>query len=139
MNFEVQGYQKLIHPDTGESYSVLVTEIEIQGEKNLNKYILKQMVQSLNLKHKRLDVANWMIDNMDDNYCLYYSQRVISMKLNCSLKTVYYTIRDLQTAKIIEKIENLGCLGYKINPALICKDENISSMGICYKEKKEEE
>ena len=134
MNFEVQGYQKLIHPDTGESYSVLMNEIK--GEtSDLNRFILKQMINSLNLKHKRLDVANWIIDNMDDNYCLYASQRVISMKLNCSLKTVYYTLRDLQAAKIIEKIENLGCLGYKINPILICKDENISSIGICYKKK----
>lgn len=135
MNFEVQGYQKLVHPDTGESYSVLMNEITSETS-DLNRYILKQMINSLNLKHKRLDVANWIIDNVDDNYCLYASQRVISMKMDCAAKTVYYTIKDLQKAKIIEKIENLGVIGYRINPMLICKDENISSIGICYKKKK---
>lgn len=134
MDIEVKGFEKLIHPETGESYSVLMNEVN-ENVPDLNKIILKQMIHSLNLRHKRLNVANWMIDNMDNNYCLYASQRVISTKVNCSLKTVYYTIRDLQDGNIIEKIENLGCIGYRINPALICKDKDVSAIGICYKKK----
>lgn len=134
MSFDVLGYETLVHPETGESYSVLMNEIN-EDVPDLNKIIIKQMIQSLNLRHKRLEVACWMIDNMDNNYCLYASQRAISGETNCSLKTVYYTIRDLQAADIIVKIENLGCIGYRINPKLICEDDNVKSIGICYKKK----
>lgn len=134
-NIKTLGYEQLVHPETGKKYSVLMNEIENDDVSDLNKIIFKQIIHSLNLKYKRLEVANWIVDNLDENYCLYMSQRAISMEIGCSLKTVYYTIRELQNGNIIEKIENLGCLGYRINPVLICKEKNLKSIGICYYKK----
>ena len=46
-----------------------------------------------------------------------------------------YTDFKESVKPIIEKIENLGCLGYRINPVLICKEKNLKSIGICYYKK----
>ena len=57
MDFEVKGFEKLVHPETGEKYSVLMNTTD-RGGLDLNRIILKQMINALNLKYKRLDIAN---------------------------------------------------------------------------------
>lgn len=132
MDFEVKGFEKLVHPETGEKYSVLMNTTD-RGGLDLNRIILKQMINALNLKYKRLDIANWIIDNLDSNYCMYASQKYIADTLGCGIKTVYYTIKVLQEQNILQKMEELRCYGYRINPLLLCHDKDITSIGICYK------
>lgn len=130
----IKGFEKLVDAKTGEEYTVLMNEIDVGDVPDLNKVFLKQMISLLNFRYKQLEVATWIIDNLDSEYCIYESQYSISDKLGCGFKTVYSTLKNLQDAKILEKIMlNRSYNGYKVNPLLICKDKNINSLCICYK------
>ena len=128
MVMRVLGYKTLIDPQTHENYKILVNEI---GEDivDLNRIILKQVVKSFNFRLKRLDVANFIIDNLDNNYRVWMSQQAIAKELNMGDKTVYYTLRQMREYKILLKEDG----HYKVNPIFLCKDDKEThAIGFCY-------
>lgn len=141
MNYEVKGFKNLINPETGEKYAVLINEIdkseniEANNLFELNQIVLKQIINIWDFKYKRRDVVYWIIDNLDSNYCLFASQRYISEVVGCGPKTVYYTIKKLQELNFLQKTKEMKRGAYRINPLFLCYEDDVNSLGICYRVK----
>jgi hypothetical protein len=117
------GTQRYINADTGEILETTVIEKEIDRDFNFHKIWLNDLMSVLNLiGGKKLDILKYLLSEMrtqDNTISVTYRQ--IEKELNTSQKTIAETMKILQEANFITKIQN-GL--YMVNPDVIVKGKS---------------
>lgn len=117
--------------ETGEIIPMQVTEIT-DKDFNFHKLWLRHFIDSLDkITNKRIELAYWILDNLDNENKLIATQRTIAEKTKISLDTVRITMKALQEGEppFLIKIQS-GV--YQVNPEIIWKGSHGSRMGVCY-------
>ncbi len=119
----IVGTQRYINADTGEILETTVIEKEIDRDFNFHKIWLNDLMSVLNLiGGKKLDILKYLLSEMrtqDNTISVTYRQ--IEKELNTSQKTIAKTMKILQEANFITKIQN-GL--YMVNPDVIVKGKS---------------
>ena len=114
------GTQRYINADTGEILETTVIEKEVERDFNFHKIWLNDLMSVLNLiGGKKLDILKYLLSEMrtqDNIISVTYTK--IQEKLNTSRKTIAETMKILQEANFITKVQN-GL--YMVNPDVIVK------------------
>ena len=114
------GTQRYINADTGEILETTVIEKEVDRDFNFHKIWLNDLMSVLNLiGGKKLDILKYLLSEMrtqDNTISVTYTK--IQEKLNTSRKTIAETMKILQEANFITKVQN-GL--YMVNPDVIVK------------------
>jgi predicted transcriptional regulator len=114
------GTQRYINADTGEILETTVIEKEVERDFNFHKIWLNDLMSVLNLiGGKKLDILKYLLSEMrtqDNTISVTYTK--IQEKLNTSRKTIAETMKILQEANFITKVQN-GL--YMVNPDVIVK------------------
>jgi DNA-binding transcriptional regulator YhcF (GntR family) len=112
------GTEQFLNVSTGEIEDFQVIKVE-NRDFNFTKVWMKNFLISLGLiGNKKMKVCFWIIDNLDKENKLIYTQRQIAEKSNVALNTVMKTMYVLQNSKFLKK-QNSGC--YIINPNVLFK------------------
>ena len=109
---------KTLFDENGMSIDVKVQSVR-GTDKGFAKVWISDFMAKLDLiGNQKLKVAFWLIDHAerDTNY-INYSQRQIAEKTGISLFTVTKTMKALQDADFIRKVNKV----YMINPDVLCK------------------
>jgi hypothetical protein len=125
------GIQEYINPQTGEVVPMQVTKLE-DRDFNFHKVWLQHLITSLDeISNKKMELAFWIIENLNTENQLIMTQRTISQKTGISLGTVRDTMKALQNGKpaFLVKI-NSGA--YQVNPQVIWKGSHGKRMGIVF-------
>ena len=114
------GTQRYINADTGEILETTVIEKEVDRDFNFHKIWLNDLMSVLNLiGGKKLDILKYLLSEMrtqDNTISVTYAK--IQEKLNTSRKTIAETMKILQEANFITKVQN-GL--YMVNPDVIVR------------------
>jgi predicted transcriptional regulator len=114
------GTQRYINADTGEILETTVIEKEVDRDFNFHKIWLNDLMSVLNLiGGKKLDILKYLLSEMrtqDNTISVTYTK--IQEKLNTSRKTIAETMKILQEANFITKVQN-GL--YMVNPDVIVR------------------
>ena len=114
------GTRRYINADTGEILETTVIEKEVERDFNFHKIWLNDLMSVLNLiGGKKLDILKYLLSEMrtqDNTISVTYTK--IQEKLNTSRKTIAETMKILQEANFITKVQN-GL--YMVNPDVIVK------------------
>ena len=114
------GTQRYINADTGEILETTVIEKEVDRDFNFHKIWLNDLMSVLNLiGGKKLDILKYLLSEMrtqDNTISVTYRQ--IEKELNTSQKTIAETMKILQEANFITKVQN-GL--YMVNPDVIVR------------------
>jgi predicted transcriptional regulator len=117
------GTQRYINADTGEILETTVIEKEVDRDFNFHKIWLNDLMSVLNLiGGKKLDILKYLLGQMrtqDNTISVTYRQ--IEKELNTSQKTIAKTMKILQEANFITKIQN-GL--YMVNPDVIVRGKS---------------
>lgn len=93
------GIQEYINPQTGEVVPMQVTKLE-DRDFNFHKVWLQHLITSLDeISNKKMELAFWIIENLNTENQLIMTQRTISQKTGISLGTVRDTMKALQNGK----------------------------------------
>jgi len=117
------GNQRYINADTGEILETTVIEKEVERDFNFHKIWLSDLMSILNLiGGKKLDILKYLLSEMrtQDN-TISVTYRKIEEKLKTSQKTIAETMKILQEANFITKVQN-GL--YMVNPDVIVKGKS---------------
>ena len=102
---------------------------------NFHKIWLKSILSTFDLiGNKKVKLAMWIIDHLDSENKLIGTQRAIATQAGCSLSTVSETVKSLQEADFLQKI-NSGA--YRINPDIIFKGSRTDRMNVLFEYRKE--
>ena len=116
----IVGTQRYINADTGEILETTVIEKEVDRDFNFHKIWLNDLMSVLNLiGGKKLDILKYLLSEMrtqDNTISVTYRQ--IEKELNTSQKTIAETMKILQEANFITKVQN-GL--YMVNPDVIVR------------------
>ena len=116
----IVGTQRYINADTGEILETTVIEKEVDRDFNFHKIWLNDLMSVLNLiGGKKLDILKYLLSEMrtqDNTISVTYTK--IQEKLNTSRKTIAETMKILQEANFITKVQN-GL--YMVNPDVIVR------------------
>ena len=119
----IVGTQRYINADTGEILETTVIEKEVDRDFNFHKIWLNDLMSVLNLiGGKKLDILKYLLSEMrtqDNTISVTYRQ--IEKELNTSQKTIAETMKILQEANFITKVQN-GL--YMVNPDVIVKGKS---------------
>lgn len=125
------GVRKLIDADTGEAIPAQLTEIE-DRDFNFHKVWMQHLILSLSgISNKKIELAFWIIDNLNNDNMLIASQRDIAIKTGLSLNTVTLTMKALQEGEIpfLRKVQS-GV--YQVNPEVLFKGKHNKRMAIVF-------
>lgn len=125
------GVTHYIDPKTGELVPMQVTKVEYR-DFNFHKVWLQNLIVSLDdVTNKKMELAFWIIDNLNKENQLVMTYRTIAKKSGISEGTVKATMKALQTGSIpfLKKI-NSGA--YQVNPEILWKGTHSSRMGIVF-------
>ena len=119
----IVGTQRYINADTGEILETTVIEKEVDRDFNFHKIWLNDLMSVLNLiGGKKLDILKYLLSEMrtqDNTISVTYRQ--IEKELNTSQKTIAETMKILQEANFITKVQN-GL--YMVNPDVIVRGKS---------------
>jgi len=117
------GTQRYINADTGEILETTVIEKEVERDFNFHKIWLNDLMSVLNLiGGKKLDILKYLLSEMrtqDNTISVTYTK--IQEKLKTSRKTIAETMKILQKANFITKVQN-GL--YMVNPDIIVRGKS---------------
>ena len=114
---KIIGQQKLFTAD-GEVIECQVVSIE-DRDSNFHKIWLGHIIQSLDLiGNQKIRLANFVLQNLDKENKIVMTQRKIAEKSGISYKTVADTLKALQDANFLTRI-NMGA--YQVNPDVLFK------------------
>lgn len=131
---KVVGTKQYVDSLTGEVETMQVISIEAR-DFNFHKIWLKNILSTFDLiGNKKVKLAMWIIDHLDSENKLIGTQRVIADQAGCSLFTVNGTMKALQEANFLQKI-NSGA--YRINPDIIFKGSKTNRMNVLFEYRKE--
>jgi len=138
---KIVGSQTFVDSITGEIVPMQIVEVE-DRDFNFHKVWLQHLISSLDeITNKKMELAFWILDNLDRENKLVMTQRAIAEKSGLSLDTVSKTLKALQNGNppFLVKI-NSGA--YMVNPDIIWKGSHQNRMGIVFnysQSKKQEE
>ena len=131
---KVVGTKQYVDSLTGEVETMQVISIE-ERDFNFHKIWLKSILSTFDLiGNKKVKLAMWLIDHLDSENKLIGTQRAIATQAGCSLSTVSETMKSLQEADFLQKI-NSGA--YRINPDIIFKGSRTDRMNVLFEYRKE--
>lgn len=111
------GTQEYINKDTGELVSLKVESTE-RRDFNFHKVWLNQLTDSLGgILNQKTKVAFWILNNLNRENQLVYTQNQIASNVNVSIQTVNLTLKEMMKADIIRKANG----AYIVNPDVIFK------------------
>lgn len=115
---KVIGTQTYINQQTGEICEMNVMNIE-ERDANFHKIWLGHIIQALDMiGNQKIKVLNFLMENLNRENQLVMTQRKIAQKSGISYSTVAETMKALQEADFLVKI-NSGA--YQINPDVLFK------------------
>lgn len=125
------GIQEYINSQTGEVVPMQVTKLE-DRDFNFHKVWLQHLITSLDeISNKKMELAFWIIENLNTENQLIMTQRAIAEKTGISLTTVRDTMKALQKGKTAFLVKiNSGA--YQVNPQVIWKGSHGKRMGIVF-------
>ena len=123
---EVEGIQYKTNPKFGNKEPAFVMNV---SDKTFDprKFFISQWLIIMGIPRKRSKLVFWIMDNIDSNNKLSYTQEEIARKAEVSLKTVYITLSLLQEHNVLIKERNGR---YRINPNFIFKGSHQQRMNI---------
>ena len=131
---KVVGTKQYVDSLTGEVETMQVISIE-ERDFNFHKIWLKSILSTFDLiGNKKVKLAMWIIDHLDSENKLIGTQRAIANQAGCSLSAVSETMKSLQEADFLQKI-NSGA--YRINPDIIFKGSRTDRMNVLFEYRKE--
>ncbi|SFC42106.1 replication/maintenance protein RepL [Butyrivibrio sp. YAB3001] len=111
------GMQEYVNADTGELKQFKVESVE-ERDFNFYKVWMPAFITSLcAVSNQKAKVMCWIIDNINKENQLIYTQRVIASKTNSSLETVNSTIKELLKKDFMRKVGKC----YMVNPNILFK------------------
>ena len=115
-----QGVQYLVDPNTGEAIPFAVSSVE-DRDFNFTKTWMRNLITALDdITNKKMTLAFWIIDHLDKENKLTYTQRQMAEMTGISLDTVHTTMKLLQEGEVpFLKRKNQGC--YIVNPDVMFK------------------
>lgn len=126
---KILGKQEYIDPKTGEHKEFQVIDIE-ERDANFHKFWMFNIIQSLDLiGNQKMKVAFWLMDNMNGQNQIIFTQRQMSEKIGVSLDTVRKTITSLVDSGFLKK-QGMGV--YIVNPDCIFKGGKGARLNILY-------
>ena len=115
---KVVGTQQYLNVNTGEIEDFQVTGVE-ERDFNFHKVWMKNFISTLDLVgNKKSRVCFWIIDNLDKENKLVYTQEQIANKTGFARDTVNRTMQVLLSSGFLQKL-NQGC--YIVNPDIVFK------------------
>lgn len=115
---KVIGVEEYINPSTGEIKEMQVVSVE-ERDFNFTKVWMRDFLSKLDsIGNVKTHIAYWVIDHINRDNQLIYTQRQIADETGYSLKTVASTMKILQEAGLLRQ-RNAGC--YVINPNTVFK------------------
>ena len=115
---KVVGTQQYLNVNTGEIEDFQVTGVE-ERDFNFHKVWMKNFISTLDLVgNKKSKLCFWIIDNLDKENKLTYTQAQIVNKTGLSKDTVTKTMSVLMDSGFLQRI-NGGC--YIVNPDIVFK------------------
>jgi len=115
---KVIGTETYIKQDTGEICEMNVVKIE-ERDANFHKLWLGHIIQAMDIiGNQKIKVLNFILNNLDRENQLIMTQRKVSERSGVSIATVTDTMKSLQNADFLVKI-NSGA--YKVNPDVLFK------------------
>ncbi len=115
---KVVGTEQYVNQKTGQVEDFQVVRME-DRDFNFHKVWLESIINSMDLLgNQKTRLAFWIINNLDRENKLAYTQRQISEKSGISLKTVSVTMKALLDSNFLRR-RNGGC--YIVNPDILFK------------------
>lgn len=126
---KVIGTKNYIDSETGELRTMQVIDIE-DRDFNFTKVWMSSIINSLDLLGtKRLKLAFWIIEHLNKENQLIYTQRQMAEAAGISLKTVSTTVSALIDANFLQRI-NTGA--YRVNPDVLFKGTHNARMAVLF-------
>jgi DNA-binding transcriptional ArsR family regulator len=121
-----------LNPETHEIETMQVMDFTIDGDFNYDKIWLAHLLDTLELLgNKKIKVICWLLEKRDKvSNLVIASQRAIAEEMGVSLPTVTSTLRELQKANIIVKVQD-GV--YRLSPDVIFKGKHETRMNVLYR------
>jgi DNA-binding transcriptional regulator YhcF (GntR family) len=124
---KVIGTQEYINASTGELVEMQVTDIE-ERDFNFHKVWLRNFVSTLEIiGNEKIKLCFWIIDNLDKDNKLVYTQRQISELSGIGLQTVNRTLKLLREADFLRKMNQSV---HVVNPSIIYKGTRGARMNL---------
>ena len=121
------GTEQFINTVTGELEDFQVTQIE-ERDFNFSKVWIRNFVATLDLVgNQKTKLVYWIIDHLNKENQLIYTNRQLEAETGISLKTVSITMKALQDANFLKKQSN-GV--YIINPDILFKGSKSARMNV---------
>lgn len=115
---KVTGKKKFIDPDNGQMVEMVVTTVE-DRDFNFTKVWLMNFLPVIDkISNKKLTVAMWIIDHLDRENKLCYTQEAIARLSGVGLSTVKETVKVLLDSNFLRK-RSTGV--YILNPDCLWK------------------
>lgn len=115
---KVMGVETYINQATGEIKEMSVINIE-ERDANFHKLWLGHIISALDMiGNQKIKVLNFVMDNLDKENKLVMTQRKMAEKSKISIATISETMKALQDADFLVKI-NSGA--YQVNPNVMFK------------------
>ncbi|WP_312335771.1 replication/maintenance protein RepL [Anaerospora hongkongensis] len=126
---KIVGTEQYIKAETGELNDMQVISFE-DRDFNFHKIWLQHVIQSLDaINNQKTKLAFWLIENMDSENKICYTQRQIAQKSGFSLDTVRLTVKALIDADFLVR-QNQGV--YRIHPDKVFKGYGSDRMNILF-------
>ena len=124
---KVIGTETFVNQATGELQNMQVISIE-DRDFNFTKVWMMNIINSIELiGNQKTRLAFWIIENLNRENQLVMTQRQIAEKTGISVKTVSITMKALQDANFLRKI-NGGA--YCVNPDVLFKGSRNNRMNV---------
>lgn len=124
---KVIGVETYINQATGEIKECQVMSIE-ERDANFHKLWLGHIIQALDIiGNQKIKVLNFVMENLDKENKLIMTQRKLAEKSGVGINTVIDTMKALQEADFLVKI-NSGA--YQINPNVVFKGGKSARMNV---------
>jgi len=124
---KVVGTKRYIDETTGEIEEMQVIEVE-ERDANFHKLWLAHVVESLDMiGNQKIKVLTFIMSNLNKENQFIMTQRKMAEKTGIAVGTINATIRALQEANFLKKI-NSGA--YQVNPEVIFKGGKNDRMNV---------
>lgn len=124
---KVRGTETYVNALTGEEKEMVVTEIE-ERDFNFTKVWMRSFLTTLDIVgNQKTKVAFWIIEHLDKENKLCYTQRQMADETGASIQTVNFTIKALMDADFLRKVNQ--CV-YIVNPDIIFKGTRNARLSI---------
>jgi 5,10-methylene-tetrahydrofolate dehydrogenase/methenyl tetrahydrofolate cyclohydrolase len=124
---KVVGTKRYIDEETGEIEEMQVIEVE-ERDANFHKLWLAHIVESLDMiGNQKIKVLTFIMNNLNKENQFIMTQRKMAEKTGIAVGTINATIKALQEADFLRKI-NSGA--YQVNPQVIFKGGKNDRMNV---------